>query len=496
MRKTIHIKIVFFLFPLYCFSQNEQTIDSLKSLLEKATHDTIKSKLYYNLAWNYQQINPDKCLSYATQAMALADETGDSAVKAWTYKAMGWAYLYKNDFQNSIPLFEKSLSLSSYVKDKRFRGYCFESLSNAYEKQGKYAKATEVQIKWLKISEKEKDTANICSSFTGIGKLYFYQYRYEIACDYFTRALTLSEKTGDTSMVNNSLGNIALMYSSMGKNKEALETYNKLSKIYLKSSNKTDLASNYLNMGVCYLNMKGCLNAKSNYEKALFIYEELKDGDNITVCCMNLSEVCGMLGDFENAVIFGKRAVALAIQKHNKEYLKDAYMYLSSVYEKQKKYKEAYENHQLYSQLKDTLLNEESSKQITEMQTKYDTEKKEQQITLLNKDKELQDAQLNRQKIIIWSVAGGLLVVLVLSIFIFRERRKSEKLLLNILPVETAKELKRNGKATAKHYESVTVMFTDFKGFTTIAEKLSAEKLVSELDFLFKKFDEIISKYK
>jgi len=55
--------------------------------------------------------------------------------------------------------------------------------------------------------------------------------------------------------------------------------------------------------------------------------------------------------------------------------------------------------------------------------------------------------------------------------------------------------LKAHGKAKAKHYEQVTVMFTDFKGFTTIAEKLSAEELVSELYFLFKKFDEIISKY-
>ena len=175
--------------------------------------------------------------------------------------------------------------------------------------------------------------------------------------------------------------------------------------------------------------------------------------------------------------------------------VKEFNLYLSKLDSAKGDYKKAYEHHQLYSQMKDSLLNEESSKQITEMQTKYETEKKEQQITLLNKDKELQDAQLNRQKIIIWSVAGGLLVVLTLSMFIFRERRKSEKLLLNILPVETARELKANGKATAKHYEQVTVMFTDFKGFTTIAEKLSAEELVGELDFLFKKFDEIISKY-
>ena len=171
------------------------------------------------------------------------------------------------------------------------------------------------------------------------------------------------------------------------------------------------------------------------------------------------------------------------------------YEEFANTFAAEKKFKSAYDYHKLFSDTKDSLLNEESSKQIAEMQTKYETEKKEQQITLLNKDREIQNAESRRQKIIIWSVVSGLLLVLILAGFIFKERKKSEKLLLNILPVETARELKRNGKAIPRHYESVTVMFTDFKGFTTIAEKLSAEELVSELDFLFKKFDEIISKY-
>ncbi len=70
-----------------------------------------------------------------------------------------------------------------------------------------------------------------------------------------------------------------------------------------------------------------------------------------------------------------------------------------------------------------------------------------------------------------------------------------EGLLLNILPAEVAKELQVNGHATPRNYESVSVMFTDFKGFTSIAEKMSPQELVEELNTCFITFDNIIGKY-
>jgi PAS domain S-box-containing protein len=75
------------------------------------------------------------------------------------------------------------------------------------------------------------------------------------------------------------------------------------------------------------------------------------------------------------------------------------------------------------------------------------------------------------------------------------EKERSEKLLLNILPRETAEELKKNGKANTKYYDLASVLFTDFKGFTKISEMMSPEQLVNELDNYFKKFDEIIENY-
>ena len=76
------------------------------------------------------------------------------------------------------------------------------------------------------------------------------------------------------------------------------------------------------------------------------------------------------------------------------------------------------------------------------------------------------------------------------------EKQKSDDLLLNILPVEVAEELKEHGSAAAKYFDNVTVLFTDFVGFTTVASQMSPQELVAELHTCFKAFDEIIAKYK
>ena len=73
---------------------------------------------------------------------------------------------------------------------------------------------------------------------------------------------------------------------------------------------------------------------------------------------------------------------------------------------------------------------------------------------------------------------------------------KSDNLLLNILPPAIAKELKTNNKVAARKYDQATVMFVDFTGFTHVAERLTPEALVEELDYCFSNFDRIISKYR
>jgi class 3 adenylate cyclase len=138
-----------------------------------------------------------------------------------------------------------------------------------------------------------------------------------------------------------------------------------------------------------------------------------------------------------------------------------------------------------------------------------DLEKKQSDIDLLTKDVALQELSIQRQRIAIYAAGstGFLLLLMAIGIFsrykyvrrtnriIAEERDRSEKLLLNILPAETAQELKEKGVATPKDYEMVSVLFTDFKGFTIIAEKLTAKELIEELNHCFFEFDKIIDKH-
>jgi len=104
-----------------------------------------------------------------------------------------------------------------------------------------------------------------------------------------------------------------------------------------------------------------------------------------------------------------------------------------------------------------------------------------------------QEAQLRQQRIISFSIAGGLLLLVALAFSVYRGKKRSDALLLNILPAEVANELKAKGHADAKHFELVTILFTDFKGFTEASEKLSPQELVEELNTCFKAFDGIIT---
>jgi class 3 adenylate cyclase len=127
----------------------------------------------------------------------------------------------------------------------------------------------------------------------------------------------------------------------------------------------------------------------------------------------------------------------------------------------------------------------------------------EQQINLLNSERQKQHREISRQKLFRNLVGGGLALMLLFSmLFLFqririsKEKKRSEELLLNILPAEVATELKQTGRCQAKTFSMVTVMFMDFKDFTNVSEKVSAELLVDEINFCFSAFDGIIQKHK
>ena len=154
------------------------------------------------------------------------------------------------------------------------------------------------------------------------------------------------------------------------------------------------------------------------------------------------------------------------------------------------------------------MYNIDTDKKLTGLQFVFDIQKKQAQVDLLTKDKALQELDLKRQKIAKNTLIGGLSLVFVITLILFRNYRNKikvnkildrqnaeiESLLLNILPQEVAHELQKTGNATPRFYEKASVLFTDFKNFSKFADELSPQEVVSELSECFVAFDEIIEK--
>jgi len=197
-----------------------------------------------------------------------------------------------------------------------------------------------------------------------------------------------------------------------------------------------------------------------------------------------------------------ERTDALKIQKEIEELEKNNVSNKELIEEKQ----------ELLSQKEDSL--EEASEQLILMTE--EAERLANKNKILEQEKKIDELNVERQKLQKYFLIFGLLVLLVLAIvfysmyktklrstkvlaekneMIVAEKRRSDELLLNILPLETANELKAHGKAIARDYEMVTVLFTDFKDFTKISENLTPIELVEEVDMCFSAFDNIIEKH-
>jgi class 3 adenylate cyclase len=136
-----------------------------------------------------------------------------------------------------------------------------------------------------------------------------------------------------------------------------------------------------------------------------------------------------------------------------------------------------------------------SIQKMADLRTDFEVAQKQAEVDMLNQ------AKRNTRIVMI-----GLIIIVFLGAIILGtlywyykniqiEKKRSEKLLLNILPFETAQELKLNGKVEAVKIDMVTVLFTDFVEFSVLAKSIESKKLVNSIDFYFKAFDEIITKY-
>jgi adenylate cyclase len=256
------------------------------------------------------------------------------------------------------------------------------------------------------------------------------------------------------------------------------------------------------NAGMIYAEQERDKLAEVNINKAIAILEELEDYYPITVYLTYMSDIYLRKNDFHTALNYAKRSLELATHYGLKEQISDANLKLSELYEQSGELATSYKYYKDHIVYRDSVKNIETVEKMADQRTNYEVSQKQTEVDLL-------EQRRKNQRIVTIAIASALFIIGLLAVGLYRrnkfirktkqiiveERDRSDNLLLNILPEETALELKQKGKVKAKKYDAVTILFTDFKGFTSYSEKLSPEALVETIGFYFSKFDAIIEKH-
>jgi class 3 adenylate cyclase len=197
-------------------------------------------------------------------------------------------------------------------------------------------------------------------------------------------------------------------------------------------------------------------------------------------------------------VLIGSREI------RNVELQKSTARDLVKFYRKAGRLDKALEMFELQVMLTDSLEREQNQREMIRQEYKYGYEKEALADSLaFAAETAIQQKEVQKQKLMRNGFMGGFaLVALFAGVFfvqrnrISKARKRSDELLLNILPEEVAEELKDTGSAQAKHFNNATILFTDFKGFTQLSEMVTPAELVDELNTCFKVFDGIMEKYR
>lgn len=468
LHKSSLVLICFILAGSGLYSQNEKLADSLENIYKNGLYPPenklfILNKLVKNLA------DPKKAIVYSEELLSLAEE------------------------QDSL-------------------NYVFSALLNqghSYRSIGNFSQALEFHFKAAGIAVKLNSTSDLGKANVAIADDYSMAANSKNAIHYYKKAIVLFEDLRDSLSLGVALSNIGDAYLKIRKPDSSLVHLVRSGEIFKALKYELGIGHNYANIGLAYAQKGYPFAAEQNLSKAIKIFEDYGDYNAICICLNTLSDIFEEMGDHKNALYYANRSLELAKKYGLKNEVSDANLRLSKLYEKDGKPALAFEHFKNYLLYRDSVQDIDRVREMANLRTEYEIANKQVQVDLMAKKAQIEELKKKRQQYISLTSALVIALLAILTIGLYRrfrhikkldllikaEQIKSENLLLNILPRETAIELKSKGAVKAKKFSSVTVMFADFVSFTKHSEHLSPEDLVQNVGFYFSRFDEIMDKY-
>jgi signal transduction histidine kinase len=417
MKKSAPL-IFFLLFSTFCLGQNPVS-DSLKNVLQTAI-DTNKVNVLLELSKNLAGSEPGQAIRYAEEAIALATQLKYPKGEAYGYKNIGLTYYFQGKYTEVLDYWTKSLKTFERIGDKVGESNLNSNIGAVYFNYGDYAQALDFYLKALKVAEQLGDKLRLATVLTNIGAVYEDQLKYDEALKYYHKGLVYSVEIDYKGGIGTSAVNIGTAYLAQGNYAEALSYFQKSLKALEESGNAEKVAYALISMGKAYAQMGKYSEAVRFGKLALGKAQSVDAPLETAQSLIGLGDTYRRQSKVMLAVDSYLKARSIAKEIGANYELKNAYDGLAQTYQQLGDYKNAFTYQSLLTGIKDTLYNAETTKKIGNLQASFENEKKQAQIDLLTKDKDLQELAIQRQRLVKNALIVGLVLILILAFVLFR----------------------------------------------------------------------------
>lgn len=404
---------------------------------------------------------------------------------------------HNDRYLDSYATIDSALQLGYITGDKKTIANCLSEKGVAAMYLGRYGKALDALQKGLIIREQISDSVGMQESFNYIATIHHAQSDYDLAKYYYSKSLGIAERTTRKRKLAVLQNNLGVLAEDQGNFLEALNFHSESLSLWEAMNDTAWISVSLRHIGKCYSQQGQLLQALVSYEKAYELSKQSGSSHrNVARVAVSLGELKLKMGDFKGAREWCQGAYDLSSKHNILVGIQESSECLTVAHEELGNHLEALKFYKLSQRMRDSIYGNERMKELTQLELNFQFEKEQLADSLeFVKTTLIQDKKISNQRIGLVGIGAVTLSMFLLALVVYYGKRKSDSLLLNILPAQVASELKKSGQSKAKRLDNVTVLFTDFKGFTTMSEVLPPEELVAEIHHCFSAFDAIMSKY-
>lgn len=474
----------------------QKSLDLAQRLNDKAKLATSYKKLGII---EYYCGNSENGMKYFKQALILYEQLKDKKQISNVSNNIGLVLADGGNFKEAIENYEKSMKIDNELGDSAGVGLTIGNMATIYVKIGDYQKASDLYNQSLKIARRNKDIPRIVSNLCNIGLVYHTWCKYTTAITYYLNALKEEEKEKDPKVRAQILLNLGVVYYDWKNYTKALEYYNQAYEIQNSMQSYVEVAKTLMDIAVLYdkwgkddkalenylkaldicsknnsvyeksmvlFNLATFYDTRKNHPKSLYylkqsleIRTQIEDNRGIAACLNSMGDAYMQENNYTEAKNCFNRAEQILKTVESVDLIMQNLLNLSDLYYVTKDYKKSRDYLYKYGAVRDSVFNADTQKELANMQTRYETDKKEKEIQLLSKDKALKQMELKKkneemkkQRILTFSFVIGFVLILIFSVFLFRlySQKKKANLLLSEKNIQISQQ---NEEITAQRDE-------------------------------------------